>query len=131
MRFAPDRRPGGAPPDPTAPGRRETPAPTGGAHARSRFPALTLLQTCIEVIGWGGTWRCQGPIPMPRQFRKNAMAYTLSAENPYTSPDRSRRVATLIASATEIVSALGCRDWIVGRSHECDYPESISAVPVL
>ena len=68
---------------------------------------------------------------MPRRIEKNTMAYTLSAENPHTSPDRSRRVATLIASATEIVAALGCRDWIVGRSHECDYPESISAVPVL
>ena len=40
-------------------------------------------------------------------------------------------MATLVASATEIVAALGCREWIVGRSHECDYPESIAAVPVL
>lgn len=43
----------------------------------------------------------------------------------------AKRVVTLIASATEIVAALGCRDWIVGRSHECDYPADITALPVL
>ncbi|MFO1021943.1 MAG: cobalamin-binding protein [Planctomycetales bacterium] len=35
------------------------------------------------------------------------------------------RVVTLIASATEIVCALGCESLLVGRSHECDYPPSI------
>jgi len=30
-------------------------------------------------------------------------------------------VVPLIASATEIVCALGARDLLVGRSHECDY----------
>lgn len=42
-----------------------------------------------------------------------------------------KRVVTLIASATEIVNALGCRDWIVGRSHECDFPADIKSLPVL
>jgi iron complex transport system substrate-binding protein len=41
------------------------------------------------------------------------------------------RVVSLIASATEIVCALGCEDRLVGRSHECDYPESIKRLPVL
>jgi len=59
------------------------------------------------------------------------MAHTLSPENASASAIGAKRVATLIASATEIVSALGCRDWIVGRSHECDYPSGIDAVPVL
>jgi iron complex transport system substrate-binding protein len=58
-------------------------------------------------------------------------ASTVSAAERETSPATAKRVATLIASATEIVSALGCRDWIVGRSHECDYPASIAKVPVL
>lgn len=40
------------------------------------------------------------------------------------------RVVSLIASATETVAALGCADWLVGRSHECDYPESIRRLPV-
>lgn len=41
-----------------------------------------------------------------------------------------KRVVSLIASATEIVSALGCETWLVGRSHECDYPKSVSSLPV-
>jgi len=39
------------------------------------------------------------------------------------------RIVSLIASATEIVSALGFQNQIVGRSHECDYPESIQTIP--
>ena len=42
-----------------------------------------------------------------------------------------KRVVTLIASATEIVSALGCVDWLVGRSHECDFPAQMTRLPVL
>ena len=34
------------------------------------------------------------------------------------------RIVSLIASATEIVDALGQLDYLVGRSHECDYPEA-------
>ncbi|MFN0053479.1 MAG: cobalamin-binding protein [Planctomycetales bacterium] len=41
-----------------------------------------------------------------------------------------RRVISLIASATETVAALGCGDWLVGRSHECDYPPAVQALPV-
>jgi iron complex transport system substrate-binding protein len=40
------------------------------------------------------------------------------------------RIVSLIASATEIVCALGFEDQLVGRSHECDYPESIQRLPV-
>jgi iron complex transport system substrate-binding protein len=40
------------------------------------------------------------------------------------------RIVSLIASATEIVAALGFGDQIVGRSHECDYPESVKRLPV-
>ncbi len=41
------------------------------------------------------------------------------------------RVVTLIPSATEIVCALGCQHWLVGRSHECDYPLQVDALPSL
>ncbi len=41
-----------------------------------------------------------------------------------------RRVVSLIASATEIVCALGCEDRLVGRSHECDHPPSVRRLPV-
>ncbi len=40
------------------------------------------------------------------------------------------RIVSLIASATEIVCALGMEDHLVGRSHECDYPESVQRLPV-
>jgi iron complex transport system substrate-binding protein len=39
------------------------------------------------------------------------------------------RVISLIASATEMVYALGCGDWLVGRSHECDYPAEVLRLP--
>jgi iron complex transport system substrate-binding protein len=42
----------------------------------------------------------------------------------------SQRVVSLIASATETVAALGCRDYLVGRSHECDFPLDVRDLPV-
>jgi iron complex transport system substrate-binding protein len=40
------------------------------------------------------------------------------------------RIVSLIASATEIVHALGLGNQQVGRSHECDYPEQVKSLPV-
>ena len=40
------------------------------------------------------------------------------------------RIVSLISSATEIVHELGLIDHLVGRSHECDYPEQVLALPV-
>jgi iron complex transport system substrate-binding protein len=40
-----------------------------------------------------------------------------------------KRVVSLISSATEMVAALGALDLLVGRSHECDYPPSVRALP--
>lgn len=40
------------------------------------------------------------------------------------------RIISLIASATEIVSALGFEQSLVGRSHECDFPHSVERLPV-
>ena len=42
----------------------------------------------------------------------------------------THRVVSLIASATEIVCALGFERQLVGRSHECDYPPSVARLPV-
>ena len=39
------------------------------------------------------------------------------------------RVVSLLPSSTEIIHALGCGDRIVGRSHECDYPDGIAELP--
>ncbi len=40
------------------------------------------------------------------------------------------RVISLIASATEIVHALGMGEFLVGRSHECDFPPSVESLPI-
>ena len=39
------------------------------------------------------------------------------------------RIVSLLASATEIVAALGLTDRLVAISHECDYPPDISNLP--
>ena len=41
------------------------------------------------------------------------------------------RIASLLPSATEILGALGALPELVGRSHECDHPASVSALPAL
>lgn len=43
----------------------------------------------------------------------------------------TNRIISLIASATEIVCALGFEAQLVGRSHECDYPPSVKLLPQL
>ncbi|MBI5758548.1 MAG: cobalamin-binding protein [Planctomycetales bacterium] len=40
------------------------------------------------------------------------------------------RVVSLLPSATEIVAAVGCESWLVGRSHECDFPPGVRHLPV-
>ncbi len=40
------------------------------------------------------------------------------------------RIVSLISSATEIVHALGQLENLVGRSHECDYPDAVKSLPV-
>jgi iron complex transport system substrate-binding protein len=37
-----------------------------------------------------------------------------------------KRVVSLIASATEIACALGARDLLVGRPHECDFTPEVA-----
>ncbi len=45
--------------------------------------------------------------------------------------DGSGRIVSLLASATELVVALGLGDRLVGRSHECDHPAWVKRLPVL
>lgn len=40
-------------------------------------------------------------------------------------------VVSLLPAATEIVASLGLCDTLVGRSHECDYPEDVLDLPAL
>ena len=44
-------------------------------------------------------------------------------------PIEAPRIVSLVPSATEILEALGLSQYVVGRSHECDYPPELSHVP--
>ncbi len=46
-------------------------------------------------------------------------------------PSYSRRIVSLLPSATEIVCALGLEDRLVGITHECDYPPTVHGKPAL
>lgn len=39
------------------------------------------------------------------------------------------RIVSLLPAATEIICSLGLRDELVGRSHECDFPPSVTRLP--
>jgi len=41
------------------------------------------------------------------------------------------RIVSLLPSATEIVCALGLREQLVGRSHECDWPADVVELPAV
>src|SRR5438105_493717 len=47
------------------------------------------------------------------------------------SGDPTLRICSLVPSATEAVAALGQLDRLVGRSAECDFPPSVSSLPVV
>lgn len=40
------------------------------------------------------------------------------------------RIVSLISSATETICSLGLGESLVGRSHECDFPDWVTALPV-
>ena len=44
-------------------------------------------------------------------------------------PPRSHRIVSLLPAATEIVCALGLGHELKGRSHECDFPPGVEALP--
>ncbi len=48
-----------------------------------------------------------------------------------SAPQAGPRIATFLASATELVCALGMRDKLVGISHECDHPFGLEDLPRL
>lgn len=42
----------------------------------------------------------------------------------------TEKIVSLLPAATEIICALGLENNLVGRSHECDFPESVKQLPV-
>jgi len=55
----------------------------------------------------------------------------LPASDSSQTSSRSDRVVSLLPSATEIVALLGAADRLVGRSHECDWPNTLEHAAVL
>lgn len=51
------------------------------------------------------------------------------ARDPTEEPDV--RIVSLLPAATEVVCALGMGDHLVGRSHECDHPPGVEALPIV
>ncbi len=51
-------------------------------------------------------------------------------ERDVTTVRSCSRIVSLLPSATEIVAALGLADCLVGRSHECDFPEDVLRLPI-
>jgi iron complex transport system substrate-binding protein len=41
------------------------------------------------------------------------------------------RIVSFLPAGTEMVHALGAGDELVGRSHECDYPSSVTKLPIV
>src|SRR5216683_1876521 len=41
------------------------------------------------------------------------------------------RIVSFLPAATEMIYLLGLADHLVGRSHECDYPEQVKDTPVI
>ena len=41
------------------------------------------------------------------------------------------RIVSFLPAGTEIACALGVGDMLVGRSHECDYPPEVTALPIV
>ena len=48
-----------------------------------------------------------------------------------TTSHTCRGIVSLLPAVTEIVAELGAADRLFGRSHECDWPASISSLPAL
>ncbi|MBI3502678.1 MAG: cobalamin-binding protein [Bacteroidetes bacterium] len=44
--------------------------------------------------------------------------------------EKEMRIISLLPSGTEIIYALGLGNYLVGRSHECDYPKEVQQLPI-
>jgi len=52
-------------------------------------------------------------------------------QSTHTATILGMRIVSLLPSATEIVADLGLLVSLVGRSHECQWPEEVRDVPVV
>src|SRR5439155_20991427 len=70
----------------------------------------------------------RGGQELPGATARDLRGWRASLRRPMS---RVGRIVSLLPSATEIVCALGLEDRLVGISHSCDYPPSITQLPRL
>ena len=83
----------------------------------------------ITQTSVGADLSCPSPIYRPSLAFLISLSILMSIYHEGRIP--FMRIISLLASATEMVAALGCLDQMVGRSHECDYPPEIQSLPVV
>ncbi len=108
---------------------------------RSRYISATATRAGLCLLIGIGLPACRPPEspPAPRPKAGSAIRPTLTIRDyvqaPIVSPSstsqKSLRIVSLAPTLTEILCALGRRDWIVGRTSYCTYPPEMREVPSL
>src|SRR5580692_9672755 len=78
-------------------------------------------------VEWWSWVRLRGPGSTLSQYSA-AMRLSIACAN-QRSRLHNMRIVSLLASATEIVCALGAGEMMAGRSHECDNPDWVRSLP--
>lgn len=76
----------------------------------------------------GANYRCTDDFFINKSLNHNNLIRTFAY--PHICTLTMNRIVSLLPAATEIVCALGLEKQLVGRSHECDFPESVKQLPV-
>ena len=111
----------------------------GGARGGPRPPARGGVGGADAAAGWraarGGRRSGRGPrqrglcprLPRghPRPRRAGSPPFGLQLRGD------PMKIVSLLPAATEIVCALGLREQLVARSHECDFPAGVETLPAL
>lgn len=82
------------------------------ARLQSQLPLVSKIAQADQVL-----------------YNNSSIAALYAQVDLIMSPSPSARIVSLLPSATEIVTALGLSDVLVGRSHECDYPVRVKELP--
>lgn len=80
---------------------------------------------------WWAVWRrTLGRRPPPLSLA-HLVPEAGSAPPAAATPPPQPRVLSLLSAATEMVHRLGCSHLLVGRSHGCDWPPAVRALPAV